>query len=103
MKEIKLPIGGFTDEHKSADYFNRLIGKSIMDSRFLGENNKPFIHSKIVGCIRAKRTDLRQNFPDELAYKKEDNTEIIISWLVAVELIEGGFARDAYGFEYAVS
>ena len=91
--QIKLPKE-FTEEHRTLEYYNKLIGKRVSDNRMIN-----FIHDKIIGALSVSRRTPKQDFPDTIRYKTETG-EMEIDWLVMVKLIEGGYAVDTFGFTY---
>ncbi len=97
-KKIKLPEG-FTDFHYSTDYLRKLIGKNLYDCR-LGRSQK------IIGLKEVKYNNTLSyesiHIIDKLGYELENKAVYKMDYLVAVMLIEGGYAKDAIGYEYEI-
>ncbi len=93
-KTIKLPVK-FTEEHNTVEYFNKLIGKKIRKTPSLYDE----ISGKILGVMAVKRAFPKEDFPDAIRYKTETG-HLDINFITMAELIEGGYGRGVYGFEY---
>lgn len=95
-KQIKLP-DHITAEHKSENYLRRLIGRSLIEYKMM--NNIP---GNILELTAISHVTNERDFPDKVRYATEFAGEITLDWIVAVALIEGGYARDNFGFEYEI-
>ncbi len=98
-KEIKLPEK-LTQEHNTLAYFNKLAGKIIRTNADPAPTNGKY--GKVITCIQTtQRVPNNKSFPSAVRYKTETFV-LEISFLVMCSLIEGGYAMDAFGFEYEV-
>ena len=97
-KEIKLPEE-LTDYHYSMEYLTKLIGKTINLFSIKGT-----ISGKITGLVEVQHNNMiGYNAPEHpigmLCYELSNGAKIRMDFIVAVMLIEGGFARNANGTE----
>lgn len=102
QKEIKLP-NEFTSEHTSMDYLKKLIGKKI----FHYVSGSGYVSDEIIELSEIMynnsfKISYREDVIKRLRYECVNGSKFELDYIIAVMLIEGGYAEDAIGFKYGI-